>query len=451
MAVFKKSGSGAHVADRSMPSSVQSETLDPRRFVWMMLLVTATALSSIDRQIIGLLLEPIRGEFNLSDTELGILSGPAFTALYALVALPLAIISDRVSRKGVIAVSLATFSAMSALCGLAPSFIYLVIFRMGVAVGEAGVVPSSQALVADIYPKSRFTGAMSKLYISQSVGGVLAFLLGGILTTLVGWRWTLVIVGIPGIVIAFIAFLVLPANKTSQNAQPNKQRHNITIATSLKFLWSQRTYRYLTLGNFFWSFAGAGIALWAAPFIARTYGLPAHEIGMVMAVAIGLSGAGGLLIIGGLAQRNSVIDMRWILWIVTASLCVGVPFTVLTFQSPWGWVAMAAGCLVAFLTISTQGPVASTIQLLVPNEMRGIAVAVKHLVVTALGAGSGPLAVGILNDALAPEFGVAAIRYSLALASLMYLPAAYLFYLASKSLRAEAEIADNWRHSETTK
>ncbi len=430
--------SGGNLAEHFEP--------DRRRAGWMAILILATALSSIDRQILGLLLEPIRHEFALTDTQLGILSGPAFTLLYALMSLPLAVLADRTSRRIVISASLATFSAMSTLCGMAPGFAYLLMFRMGVAVGEAGVVPASQALVGDLYPKSRLTNAMSRLYLSQSVGGVLAFLLGGFLVGIVGWRMTLILLGVPGVLMAVISLLFLPAGKRAKTAPAGAadDRPAIPLKTTLAFLWSQRTYRYLTLANFFWSIAGAGIALWAAPFIARTYGLPPREIGMVMAVAVGLSGAGGLLILGSLAQRKSTADIRWILWIVALALCAAIPLALVTFLASSGWIALAAGCTVAFLAISSQGPVASVVQQLVPGQMRSVAVAVKHLVVTALGAGSGPLVVGILNDNLAAEFGDQAIRYSLSFASLFYIPAAFFFYKASKTFIVEAEIANQW-------
>lgn len=415
-----------------------------RRGMMMLILVLATALSSIDRQVLGLLLEPIRLEFDLTDTQIGILSGPAFTVLYAAMALPLAVLSDRTSRRAVVAASLAVFSTMSALCGMAVSFVMLVLFRMGVAVGEAGVVPSSQALVAEIYAKNELTKAMSRLYISQSVGGVLAFILGGLLTGLVGWRWTLIILGVPGLLVAVLSLLLLPSSNETMARHRIAKPAKVSLKVSLGLLWSQRTYRTLTLANALWSFAGAGIALWAAPFIWRTYGLSPLQIGLVMAVAVGLSGAAGLLILGGLAQRKSVADLRWTLWIIAIALLVSVPFAVTTFWVSSGWVALFTGCMVAFLAISSQGPVASVVQMLVPGEIRSVAVAVKHVVVTAVGAGSGPLAVGIMNDFFSREFGADAIRYSLMIMSLFYALAALLFYLAGRTFIADVRFAEEW-------
>lgn len=428
-----------------MTSPLPGETSGTGAQRWtMMVLVLATALSSIDRQILGMVLEPIRREFLLSDTQLGILSGPAFTVLYALTALPLAVLSDRVSRRAVIAASLAAFSTMSALCGMALSFPMLLLSRMGVAIGEAGVVPASQAMIADIYPKARLTHAMSRLYLSQSVGGVLAFLLGGYLTGVVGWRLTLIILGVPGLLIALFSLVVLPHRNIIRLRSGETMQSKVPLRVSLPFLWSQRTYRYLTLANAVWSFAGAAIALWAAPFIARTYGLPPRQIGLVMAVAVGLSGAAGLLVLGGVAQRKSAADARWILWIVALALTAAAPIAVITFMASSGWVALVGGCLIAFLAISTQGPVASVVQLLVPGEMRGVAVAVKHMIVTAVGAGSGPLAVGILNDSFAGQFGDQAIRYSLVIMGGFYVLAAILFYVASRNFIADAAAAEQW-------
>jgi predicted MFS family arabinose efflux permease len=430
------------------PVATDADVLERRRTGIMIVLVIATALSSIDRQVLGLLLEPIRHEFRLSDTQLGVLSGPAFSILYAILALPLAVVSDRISRRAVITASLAFFSLLSALCGVAPAFSYLLAFRMGIAVGEAGVVPASQAMVADIYPKSRLTVAMSRLYISQSVGGVLAFVLGGVLSGMIGWRLTFIVLGLPGLVVAGLS-LLLPSPAVTSSGKAAEKPQKVPLQRSLKFLWSQRTYRYLTIGNGLWSFAGAAIALWAAPFIARTYALPPRQIGLVMAVVIGLSGAAGTYVLGGLAQRKAVSDPRWTLWVVVLSLCAAVPLAIVTFLATSGWVALVTGCSIAFLAISSQGPIASIVQQLVPPQMRSVAVAVKHMIVTAVGAASGPLIVGILNDSLHAAFGAQAIRYSLVIMSLFYLLAALCFYLASRTFVADVASMRKWSSAET--
>lgn len=419
-----------------------------RMLPWVLpTLVLATALSAIDRQVLGLLLEPIRREFALTDTQLGILSGPAFTVLYAVMALPFAVLSDRVSRRLVIALALGTFSVMTAFCAMAPGFIYLLMFRMGVAVGEAAVVPASQAQVADIYPKGRLTDAMSKLYVSGSIGGILAFLIGGFLSGWLGWRLTFLIIGLPGLLLAVLAYVVLPGRATAARTPSGAILKGPALWRSIRFLWSQRTYRYLTFANGFWSFTGAGLALWAAPYIARTYKLPPAQIGIIMAVVVGLSGAAGLFVLGGLAQRLARKDIRWTIWVPAAAALVALPMALLTFLTSMGEIALVAGCLITFFASSTQGPVASAVQLVAPGSMRSVAVAVKHLVVTAVGAGTGPLVVGMLNDAMAKELGEAAIRYSLTLISLFYVVAAVLFLMASKTFPEDIARAEGWRNT----
>lgn len=433
--------SGDTVLGETDPDKLRALNMRP----WMLLtLVLATALSAIDRQVLGLLLEPIRLEFDLSDTQLGILSGPAFTVLYALMALPFAVLSDRVSRRLVIGLALATFSAMTALCSVAPAFVYLVAFRMGVAVGEAAVVPASQAQVADIYPKGRLTDAMSKLYISGSIGGILAFLIGGFVSGWLGWRMTFLVIGIPGLLLAVVSYLVLPGPTGGARLKGGAGLAGPRLRASAGFLWSQRTYRYLTFANGFWSFTGAGLALWAAPYLARTYDLPPAQIGIIMAVVVGLSGAAGLFILGGLAQRLAQKDIRWTIWVPAAATLTAMPMALATFLTPSGEVALITGCLITFFATSTQGPVASAVQLVAPKSMRSVAVAVKHLVVTAVGAGTGPLVVGMVNDALAPQFGEGAIRYSLMLVSVFYLISALLFLMASKTFAEDVARAEAW-------
>ncbi|PAL21510.1 MFS transporter [Sphingopyxis sp. GW247-27LB] len=429
-----------------LPSSVNlqaSDAVRQRRRI-LVILILATAFSDLDRQILGMLLEPIRVEFQLSDTELGLLSGLAFTTLYAALAVPLAVLADRISRRGVISLSLATFSGMTALCGMAPGFIYLLLFRMGVAAGEAGMLPASQALIADHFPKNQLTSAMSKLYISGSVGGIIAFMLGGFLSGAIGWRLTYIVIGIPGILVAIASYLFLPKAKAYMLASatgetPTRPRFRAT----LDFLWSQRAYRRLLLANGVWSFAGAGVALWAAPFISRTYQLSPAQIGLVLAVVISLAGAIGLFVVGHLAEKMSHKDPRWMLWTVAIALLLATPLGWVTFLNESGAIAMATGCAVAFLAVSSQGAIASVVQFLVPPSMRSVAAAVKHLLVTALGAGLGPLIVGVISDHLAARFGNEAIRYSLAAASTFWALSGLLFIYASRTFvedvrRAEA-------------
>jgi predicted MFS family arabinose efflux permease len=414
---------------------------------WMLLiLILGTAMSSIDRQILPLLLEQIKRSFELSDTQLGILTGPSFFLLYALCALPLAIVSDRISRRLVIAWCLAAFSMMTALSGLAPGFLLLIILRMGIAIGEAGNVPASQAMVGDIYDRSQLTSAMSWLYFSQSIGTTCGFLLGGFLGQWLGWRLTFVIVGLPGVLLAFAAYFALPKNNASTLRGPASPlvANAVPLKISARFLWSQATYRYLTLANAIWAFASAGIAMWTAIFIGRIYKFPPAQIGMIMALVVGVIGALGLSVIGTLAQRLDKRDVRWPLWIVALSSLISAPLACLTFLSQTGALAWVGGCLLAFVSVSTQGSVASTVQMLVPPHMRSIAVAIKHVVVTAIGAGTAPLVVGILNDVLAASYGDQAVRYTLASLSVLFPVATVFFYIAARSLRTDIARAETW-------
>lgn len=411
---------------------------DARRKAVFLLLLFVTALSAADRQILGLLLEPIRREFGLSDTQLGILSGPAFTVLYATLALPLAILSDRVSRRAVLAASIAAFSAMTALCGLAPTYLLLLAGRVGTAVGEAGAVPASQAIIAEIYPKGRLTVAMSNLYLSGSVGGIAAFLIGGFLTGLIGWRMTFIVIGIPGVILALACFVILPRRSATSDTSEGK---NASLRTTFGFLWSQATFRNVTIANALSNAASAGAALWAAPFIARSFGLPPFQIGIILAVVLGLSGSLGLLVIGYIAQRAGHKDPRWILRTVAITLLAATPIGMVAFFSTSGWIALIFACALAALTVPIQGPAAAVAQMLVTNSMRSVAVAVKHLFVTAVGASLGPLVVGLLSDHLRPSFGEGSIRYALMATSVMWAIAALVFLRASRTLPADLERA----------
>lgn len=437
-------------ADPVGAESAPATAISARGRRWILLiLILGTAMSSVDRQILPLLLEQIKQSFQLSDTQLGILTGPSFFLLYAFCALPLAVVSDRISRRLVIVWCLAAFSMMTALSGLAPGFLLLIIMRMGIAIGEAGNVPASQAMVGDIYGRSQLTSAMSWLYFSQSIGTTCGFLLGGFLGQWLGWRMTFIVVGLPGVLLAFAAYFVLPQNNaaTSHGRAAPLATNVVPLKVSARFLWSQATYRYLTLANAIWAFASAGIAMWTAIFIGRIYKFPPAQIGMIMALVIGVIGAIGLSVIGTLAQRMDRRDVRWPLWIVAISSLVSAPLACLTFLSQNGALAWLGGSLLAFVSVSTQGSVASMVQMLVPPHMRSIAVAIKHVVVTAIGAGTAPLVVGIFNDVLAVSYGDQAVRYTLASLSVLFPVAAVFFYIAARSLRSDINRAETWEET----
>ena len=216
------------------------------------LLFCAYALSITDRMILSVLFEPIRLEFGASDTQMGLLGGLTFALFYATLGVPIARLADRQQRRLIIVFSLALFSLMTAMSGLATSFLLLFLFRIGVGIGEAGVNPASQSIIADYYPQQRRGMAMSVLAVGAPVGMITGFLVGGTVSEYYGWRAALYAVGLPGLALAAVMLLMLRepvrGNSDDQTAHPDAQ-NSISFLVSVKFMATNPAMRQLIIAS----------------------------------------------------------------------------------------------------------------------------------------------------------------------------------------------------------
>ncbi len=215
----------------------------------LLLLVGAYTLSITDRMILTVLFEPIRLEFGVSDTQMGLLGGLSFALFYATLGIPIARAADRGSRKLIIVVSLVVFSLMTALSGLAVGFVMLLL-RIGVGVGEAGVSPASQSIIADYYPKERRASAMSVLIVGANVGMIIGYLVGGFVSQYYGWRVALVVVGLPGLALAAVMFARLrePIRGAFEAPAPSADS-SPTILQTAAFMFGSPAVRQLLIAS----------------------------------------------------------------------------------------------------------------------------------------------------------------------------------------------------------
>lgn len=174
-----------------------------RRYA-LSVLVLVYISSHVDRNILGILLQPIKQDLKLTDTELGFLSGTAFAIFYATLGVPVAWLADRGNRRNIIAIAIALWSAMTALCGLTQNFWQLGLARIGVGIGEAGSSPPSHSIISDLYPPRQRSSAMAIYALGVYIGAMLGYLVGGYVSEYVGWRATFFVVGLPGLAIALL-------------------------------------------------------------------------------------------------------------------------------------------------------------------------------------------------------------------------------------------------------
>lgn len=269
------------------------------RYVLAVLFVVGI-FNMADRQILAILLEPIRAEFGASDTAMGLLTGFTFALFYALASVPLARLADTWSRRNLMAVALGLWSMLTALSGFVTSFVQLAVARFGVGIGEAAAYPASISMISDIFPRERRTGALAVFAVSTQVGIVTSLVVGGWLAEAVGWRSTLVIMGLPGIGLAIVLRLTVsePARGATEPSAVDAGVYD--FRATLAHLWSLRSFRWLALGAGLSVFTGVSLMTWSPAFLMRVHGMGMAEAGALLGAFAGIGGASGILV-GGFA------------------------------------------------------------------------------------------------------------------------------------------------------
>ncbi len=407
------------------------------------ILTTVYMFNLIDRQILSILMQPIKEEMQLSDTALGFLSGIAFALFYATLGIPIARLADRRSRVTIITVSLSLWSFMTAVCGLAQNFWQLMAARVLVGVGEAGSGPASHSLISDYVPVETRSSALAIYSMGIPVGLLIGFLVGGFLEDLYGWRVAFMAVGLPGLALAVVVRFTLrepprghaDGVKADQAEQPSIKE----VATTL---WKRKAFRHLVTAIGVQAIAGYGVIQWVPSFLHRSYHMTSSEIGMALALIIGVGGAFGTVAGGYLADHLAKRDMRWQLWIAAIGGLIATPFAFGIYLSSTAMATLGWFIIPIFFANLYHGPVFAMVQALAPIRMRAMAAAVLLFMSSLIGLGLGPQIVGIVSDALRPAYGEESLRYALLLVSLAHIWAAVHFWLSAKTLREDIARTD---------
>ena len=403
-------------------------------------LVVVYTFNFIDRQILSILLEPIKRDLGLSDTQLGLLTGFAFALFYATLGIPIARFADRSNRRNLIALALTIWSAMTALSGLAQNFWHLLLARIGVGVGEAGCSPPAHSMIADYYPANQRATALGIYSLGIPVGILFGFLAGGWINQLFDWRVAFFVVGLPGIALAVVVRWTLrePVRGMAEGRTADVEQPS--VKETFRYLWGKRSFRHLAFGGSLTAFVGYGMTTWAPSFLARTHEMQTGEIGTWLGIILGIPGGIGIALGGYLADRYGARDTRWYLWIVTIALIATCPFAFGIYLSPTAAGALWFMVLPVLLGNFYQATTFSQTQGLVGLKMRSVAAAVLLFILNIIGLGLGPQAIGMVSDLLAPTYGEAdGLRYALLGFSMFNLWAAYHYFIAGKHLKLELE------------
>lgn len=393
-------------------------------------------LNALDRSILGILLEPIKLEFGVSDTALGLLGGIAFAAFYSTFGIPLALWADRSNRRNILALAILVWSAMTVFCGLAPTFLLLLLARIGTAIGEAGGSPPSHALISDYFSPQQRGTALAIFALGAPAGAMLGSLLGGIGNDLFGWRVTFMLAGLPGLLLApLLWFTVLDPRTvaTQQRKEPAPSAREVA-----SYLWRRPSYIHLCLGCALHATTVYGTGAFNASFLIRSHGWDTADIGTLLAF-VGAAGVLGTFVGGMLADRLSIRwnDPRWYLWICGLSSLLMAPAVLVSYLSSNSTLMCAAFLLGGFLSSVFFGPSSAATQTLAGPRMRAVTSSVLIFIKTMLGMGLGPFLIGRVSDMLNPGFGQHSLRYALLIAIVFNIWAAWHFFASARHLQKD--------------
>lgn len=400
-----------------MRNSAENEAYPNPTYAWyvVFILFLAFVVSFIDRQIISLLVEPIKADLNISDTQIGLLQGFAFTVFYTFAGIPLGRLADKKNRKMIIAVGMFLWSVMTAMCGLAKSFTHLFIARIGVGVGEAALSPASNSMISDYFPKDKRGKPIALYFMAVYVGVGLSFILGGLVIGIVAnvedaivlpligelsaWQMTFIVVSIPGLLLVLIMATVKEPFRHGMVARDGTEVDSGLAATKDFFKTHFMAYAIMFLG---FGLAGAmaiGFFAWTTPLFNRIHGWESSQIGLTFGSIIMIMGTLGIILGGAVADRllqkgQQHAYIKVAVWAVLGAMV----FAGAAAMAPNPYVAWALLCPAVACFGMPVALAPAAVNYITPNQFRGQAIAMYIFVVGMINNVIGPISVGFLND-----------------------------------------------------
>jgi MFS family permease len=417
------------------------------RYYVLGVLLLVFVLHHVDRNILLVLLEPIRREFGLSDTQLGALSGIAYALPFALAGIPLGTLADRVTRTRLLSLFVLVWSAFTALAGFSQGFLMLLATRAAVGTAEAGAPPTMLSLISDTFPAHSRPTALSILFSGPLIGLLLGSLLGGAAAAAFGWRGALWLVAAPGILLALLVVLTVrePPRGSFEAATEGPgcaegTRSAASLRTVLQFALGHAGIRAAALGMVLASVVSIGIASWIPAFLMRTHGLPVQKAGAATALSIGLAGGLGTLSTAWIAARYAQGRPEKLLRLCGVALAVSVPMGVMGAASAFTTGSVAYLALWSFAGTMFIGPGHSLYLGWAPPRMRGTLAAIVIVTSNLVGAGIGPQLVGAISDVLRRSGDTQALPHALVCLAIFGLVPSMLFLRASRRAPGGAQV-----------
>ncbi len=409
-----------------------------QRWTFLAILFLVATSNYADRNIVAVLLEPIKREFGATDTQLGLLSGAAFAVLYSTLGVPVARWADRGHRPQIIALSISVWSVMCALCGTAQNFWQLVLARVGVGIGEAGASPPSQSLIVDYFPPEQRARAVGIYTAGASAGYLVGFVIGAQIAAALGWRAAFVLLGLPGLLVAALVAWKLrePRTKLGQSQAAGRQE---SFGNTLRVLWRKPAYRYILVGLTLYGFFAYGVLVFVPAFLVRVLKVQMAVVGAsygsvhVVVALIGTLGGGWLADL--LVKRN----VAWLLRLPALGLLIAFPCYLGCFIVSDYHAFLALVSAGALLLIGAVPSVFVAAHAVCGSQRRAMSVAILLFFMTMVGSTLGPLAVGLVSDGLRATRGASGLADALAWLTMVMLLCAACFWQGSRHIARDAE------------
>jgi MFS family permease len=363
--------------------------------------------SSIDRSIVGILAQPIKEELLLTDTQLGFLTGFAFSAVYMLFGLPMARIADRGRRVNILAFCVAFWSIMTALCGMSVNFTQLCLARMGVGVGEAGCLPTSHSLISDYFPLSHRTKALAIYGLGYPAGALAGSVVGGFVLDHWGWRAAFYVVGLPGLLVALATWRIVREPRRGQFDAADATGSAIAGPLSFRevgaLIWGSPVLRHMLFALTFLAVFCSPTATFLGAFLVRKFHISYTEVGVIFGMSMMLAASISTLFGGIIVQHLARREQRWLLWFPAITASAGMPFYVVALlqESPYalgGWLFFGA-----LLNATYLAPCYTVLYSVIPPGGRAKAAVIVSILLGLVGQSVGPLLAGMASDLIAAD------------------------------------------------
>jgi MFS family permease len=393
-------------------------------------------MCAVDKVVITMFMEPIKKEFGLSDTQLGLMTGLAFSLLGGAASIPLARLADKGNRKWIISGSFVAWTLMTAASGMAMNFIQLLAARIGVGIGEAGAIPATHSMLGDYYPRAvrgRAIGVHSAVTYLGMLGGLLG---GGILVQTIGWRDGFIVLGLLGLVLSLVFhWTVREPARVDALVTPTLKGDTV-----ISQLGDKRCFGYLVLAFATTSLAGSAIISWLPSYFSRAFALTPIQIGIGLGLCLGVATAMGSISGGQLSVRYGAKSKSWGAGFAAAVTVVVMPFYIASFHATHPLVAFGLLFIAFGVAGNLLGPVFATLQDLVKPDVRATAVAIVSVAGVIFGQGLGPLVVGAISDLMASgaagDTGAEGLRWAMTAVALVNWLTVLWFWLLRQRIRA---------------